>query len=209
MQVHFSDQISDQISHSKKENPLGELVAVLMNAVDKKDHVTGLHLRRVVQYSKMISHQMNLSAFECEQIALGALLHDVGKIEVLDEILKKPAPLSTEERIEMQKHSEHGFDILSREAQSTMGMESVISAVRHHHERWDGEGYPSRLKGTEIPRMARIIAVADAFDAMVSDRPYRGARSNAYAFQEIVDHRGTQFDPEVVDAFVAAFQELK
>ena len=207
MQVHSSDLFSDQ--SSSKENPIAELIRVLMNAVDKKDRVTGLHLRRVVQYTKMISKEMNLSALEHEQIALGALLHDVGKIDVLDEILKKPAPLNAEERLEMQKHPEHGFDILSRDARAVFGMESVISAVRHHHERWDGEGYPSRLKGAEIPKMARIIAVADAFDAMVSDRPYRGARSSAYAFQEIVDHRGTQFDPEVVDAFVAAFQELK
>ena len=209
MQYPTSDLISDQ-SLSRK-NSLSQLVAVLMRSVDKKDRCTGLHLRRVVHYAIGIAKEMKLSLFESDQVALGALLHDVGKIDVLDEILKKPAPLNSEERSQMQKHPQLGFDILSRALgldDELEALELVIAGVRHHHERWDGEGYPSRLKGTEIPKMARIIAVADAFDAMVSDRPYRAARSSEFAFQEIALHRGTQFDPEVVDAFVAAFQGL-
>lgn len=182
-----------------------ETVEALAEAIEKKDHYTGGHTKRVVYYSMCIAKYLDLTADELERIRLGAILHDVGKIGIEDKILKKQAPLDPAEWKVMQTHPELGFDIMSR----VQGLKDVISGMRYHHERWDGKGYPLGLAGEEIPLLARVIAVADTYDAMVSTRPYRKGLDPKVAFDEIVRYRGTQFDPLVVDAFVESFKKEK
>ena len=182
-----------------------ETVEALAEAIEKKDHYTGGHTKRVVYYSMCIAKYMKLTAEQLERIRLGALLHDVGKIGVEDKILKKQAPLEPDEWKVMQTHPELGHDIMGR----VEGLRDVIGGMRYHHERWDGKGYPLGLKGEEIPLIARIISVADAYDAMVSTRPYRKGLDPQIAYTEIVKNRGTQFDPETVDAFIQAFKNEK
>lgn len=148
---------------------------------------------------------MNLTPEQLERIRLGAVLHDVGKIGIEDKILKKDSPLDKEEWEVMQKHPEIGFDIMNR----VEGLKDVVGAMRYHHERWDGKGYPLGLKGDEIPMIARVVSVADTYDAMVSTRPYRKGLDPKIAFDEITKHGGTQFDPVVVNAFIQAFKNEK
>lgn len=180
-------------------------VEALAEAIEKKDRYTGGHTKRVVHYSVCIAKYMSLSSEEMERIRLAAILHDVGKIGVEDRILKKDAPLVEPEWEVMQTHPELGYDILRR----VEGLREVTAGMRYHHERWDGKGYPLGLKGEEIPLIARVISVADAYDAMVSTRPYRKGLDPKIAFEEIVRHRGTQFDPRVVEAFIQAFRREK
>jgi HD-GYP domain-containing protein (c-di-GMP phosphodiesterase class II) len=182
-----------------------ETVEALAEAIEKKDHYTGGHTKRVVYYSMCIAKYMKLTPEVLERIRLGALLHDVGKIGVEDKILKKQAPLEADEWKVMQTHPELGHDIMG----GVEGLRDVLGGMRFHHERWDGKGYPLGLKGEEIPLIARIISVADAYDAMVSTRPYRKGLDPAVAYAEILRNRGTQFDPVSVDAFVQAFQNEK
>ena len=136
-------------------------------------------------------------------VRIGGYLHDIGKIGIADAILLKPGRLTDEEMTEMRRHSEIGAAILEvHEA-----MADIAQMVRHHHERWDGLGYPDRLAGNAIPLGGRIIAVADAFSAMTSDRIYRAALPIERAWAELRAHRGTQFDPEIVEAFVASLDK--
>jgi len=182
-----------------------ETVEALAEAIEKKDHYTGGHTKRVVHYSMCIAKYLDLTQEQLERIRLGAILHDVGKIGIEDHILKKNAPLEKDEWVVMQTHPELGYDIMSR----VEGLKDVMGGMRYHHERWDGKGYPLGLKGEEIPLLARIIAVADTFDAMVSTRPYRKGLEPVIAYDEIVKNKGTQFDPRVVEAFVQAFKNEK
>jgi HD-GYP domain-containing protein (c-di-GMP phosphodiesterase class II) len=182
-----------------------DTVEALAEAIEKKDHYTGGHTKRVVYFSMCIAKYLDLTAEERERIRLGAVLHDVGKIGIEDKILKKQAPLDKDEWKVMQTHPDIGYDIMSR----VEGLKDVIAGMRYHHERWDGKGYPFGMKGEEIPLLARIISVADTYDAMVSTRPYRKGIDPKEAFDEIVKYRGTQFDPVVVDAFIEAFQKEK
>jgi HD-GYP domain-containing protein (c-di-GMP phosphodiesterase class II) len=180
-------------------------VEALAEAIEKKDRYTGGHTKRVVYYSMCIAKYLDLSPERLEELRWGAVLHDIGKIGVEDKILKKQAPLESEEWKVMQRHPEFGWDIMNR----VEGLGSVIDGMRFHHERWDGRGYPSGLKGEQIPFIARVIAVADTYDAMVSTRPYRKGLDPQFARAEIEKHSGTQFDPRVVRAFLDAFQKEK
>jgi HD-GYP domain-containing protein (c-di-GMP phosphodiesterase class II) len=137
-----------------------------------------------------------------DRVKLGALLHDVGKIGIEDKVLKKDSALDAAEWKIMQKHPDLGYDIMGR----VESLKDIIGGMRYHHERWDGKGYPLGLKGEEIPFLARIIAVADTYDAMVSTRPYRKGLKAEFAYDEIVRYSGTQFDPIVVEAFVQAYK---
>jgi HD-GYP domain-containing protein (c-di-GMP phosphodiesterase class II) len=205
----LSHQVAIAIENSKLYGELKksfyDTVEALAEAIEKKDHYTGGHTKRVVYYSLCIAKYMNLTAEQLERVKLGALLHDVGKIGVEDHILKKSSALDEPEWKVMQKHPDLGFDIMNR----VEGLKDVIGGMRYHHERWDGKGYPLGLKGEEIPLLARIIAVADTYDAMISTRPYRKGLDPKVAFDEIVKYRDAQFDPVVVDAFVQAFQNEK
>ncbi|MGZ3698642.1 MAG: HD domain-containing phosphohydrolase [Bdellovibrionota bacterium] len=195
---------NSQLYQTIKKN-FHETVEALAEAIEKKDHYTGGHTKRVVHYAMCIAKYMKLTPEQHEQVKLGAILHDVGKIGIEDKILKKQAALDKDEWKVMQQHPELGYDIMGR----VEGLKDIVGGMRFHHERWDGKGYPLGLKGEEIPYLARIIAVADTYDAMVSTRPYRKGMDPKVAYEEIVRYRGTQFDPEVVDAFVQAFQHEK
>lgn len=174
-----------------------ETVSALVAAIDAKDPYTSGHSRSVTHYAVMLAKAMGLSGKEIEQVQYAALLHDVGKIGISGDILNKPGPLDPGEWEIMRKHPE----ISERIVRQIERMEEVAQMVRSHQERYDGGGYPDGLSGEEIPLGARILAVADAFDAMTSNRPYRRARTNAEALAELRAGAGTQFDPGLVEVF--------
>jgi len=173
-------------------------LTALASALDVRDTETGGHSDRVLRYMELVIGAMGISGEQTAFLRRGALLHDIGKIGVPDNILRKPAALSDAEWQTMRRHPEFGARIIA----GIPFLQDVSQIVRHHHERWDGKGYPDRLAGEAIPLGARIFAVADSFDAMTSDRPYRRAMSVEEACDEIARCRATQFDPTVVDAFM-------
>ena len=195
--------ISNSLFYSEIQQNFYDTVEALAEAIEKKDHYTGGHTKRVAHFAQVIAQNMKLSADQLRAVRLGAILHDVGKIGIEDKILRKEAPLTEDEWKSMKTHPQLGFEILH----GVEGMYEVTHGIRFHHERWDGKGYPQGLKGEEIPLVARVISVADAYDAMVSNRPYRKGLGPLPAYDEIVKNRGTQFDPAVVDAFVRAFEK--
>ena len=174
-----------------------QVVRLLTRTLDARDSDTGSHTRRVSQYCDLLVAEMQLAVDVRQEVVLAGLLHDIGKIGVPDRVLRKPSALSHSEWAEMRAHTDWGYEMV----RSVSALEPVAALLRFHHERWDGEGYPNRLAGNAIPLGARIIAVADAFDAMTSDRPYRNALSFGDAYARIVGMAGVQFDPAVVDAF--------
>ncbi|MFQ5857709.1 MAG: GAF domain-containing protein [Anaerolineae bacterium] len=188
---------------SELEATYDATLAALSAALDARDHETEGHSRRVTQLAVTIARAMELPESDVEELIRGALLHDIGKIGVPDSILSKPGPLTDEERAEMQRHPQIGYDMLK----DIKFLASALPVVLCHHERWDGGGYPRRLQGAAIPLAARIFAVADAYDAMTSDRPYRAAMSHAEALAEIRREAGKQFDPQVADVFLATVQQ--
>ena len=167
----------------------------LAEAINSRDPYTGGHTGRVRDYSVMIATALDMAEEELESLKLAATLHDIGKIGIEDAILRKKGRLSAREEQEMRKHPEIGARILGH----VEGMEACIAGVRHHHERLDGAGYPDGLKGEDIPLQARIIAIADVFDALTTDRPYKGAVDWVTASEELLKAAGTQFDPALVE----------
>ena len=174
-------------------------------AVDAKDSYTRGHSDRVSYYSVMIGKQLGLSEEELELLKQGALFHDIGKIGIPDAILQKPGKLTDDEYDDIKNHPSIGAKILG----PAKIFEPLIPMVLHHHERYDGRGYPGGLKGEEIPYMARIVCVADSFDAMTSDRSYRPRFTVIKAMEEMENCKGTQFDSEMVDAFMIAMKNNK
>ena len=174
-----------------------ETVTAWAEAIERKDPYTGGHVRRATGYSLLLGRELGLARREMEDLWLAATLHDVGKIFVRDEILGKPAPLDAAEQQVMRRHPVDGAEILA----GVHDLRRVLGGIRSHHERVDGSGYPDGLAGGEIPLAARIIAVADTYDAMTVSRPYREALPPERAAAEIAAGAGTQFDPEVVAAF--------
>jgi putative nucleotidyltransferase with HDIG domain len=200
--VRSSKQIVAQATALKgalvdRERTYDSTLQSLANALDVRDSETGGHSDRVLRYMDLVIEQVEVDAASLSMLRRGALLHDIGKIGVPDNVLRKPAALSEAEWVIMRKHPEYGARIVA----GIPFLEDVSKIVRHHHERWDGAGYPDHLAGESIPLGARIFAVADSFDAMTSDRPYRRAMSIEAACAEIMRCRGTQFDPAVADAF--------
>jgi hypothetical protein len=175
-----------------------QTIGALAEAVDKRDPFTSKHSQRVRSISVDIGRQMRVSAAELEALEWGGLLHDVGKIGVPDSILLKQGKLTREERIRMNAHPVLGAQIIG----PVQRLAPELPVIRHHHEWYNGSGYPDRLMGDEIPKLARILHVADAFEAMTADRPYRKALSMDQALAELRKFAGVQFDPEIVDAFV-------
>lgn len=174
-----------------------DLLKALVKAIETRDPYTSGHSLRVARLAKDIAHTMGVSGRRAEAIENAALLHDIGKIEgVYSEILKKPETLSKEERAVIESHVTKGAELLGS---LTSFDEPVILAVKHHHEHFDGSGYPDGLKGSEIPLGARIIKVCDAIDAMLSDRPYRRALTIPQVYEQMELYSGIQFDPEIVD----------
>ena len=183
----------------------------LAAAIDAKDHYTHGHTTRVTNICLAIARkliQKNKTIFDekfLENLHIASLLHDIGKIGIPESILNKAGPLNDEERRLMQEHPSVGLTIL----EPIKELQDAILGVKYHHERYDGTGYPERLKGKQIPLIASIIAVSDAFDAMTTDRPYRKRLSNEETMEEVKRQSGKQFDPQVVDALVELYQEDK
>lgn len=176
----------------------------LANALERRDPYTFHHSIRVTEYARLMLDKMpQIPRPTAEAIIAAAHVHDLGKVGSQDGSLLKPGALSDDERRELQQHAAIGADIVGR----LDAYKPSVDTIRHHHERWDGSGYPDGLAGERIPLGARIIAVADAFDAMTSDRVYRPAMSAEAAFAELRKGQGVQFDPELVDLFEKAFQE--
>ena len=180
-------------------------IKALAHAIDARDHYTYSHSDNVTRYSELISRQMNVDIKDIADIKDACQLHDLGKIGVHDNILGKAGTLTQEEFNEIKLHSEKGAQIL----EPLKFLENVTDIVKHHHERWDGKGYPDGLKAEIIPLGSRIMAVADSYDAMVSARPYRQVGLTVLeAIEEIKKNSGTQFDPIVVEAFLKVVDQF-
>jgi diguanylate cyclase (GGDEF)-like protein/putative nucleotidyltransferase with HDIG domain len=188
-----------KIQDAKADNRLASaVVEVLSTALDVRDRMTHRHARRVARMAVLVAHELGLSDDEVLEIEFAAALHDIGKIGVTDNILRKAAPLDDEEWKEMRKHSELGYQIL----RGIDFLKNAAEIVHAHHERYDGAGYPRGLAREEIPLGSRLFSIVDAFDAMTSRRPYRAASSREDACEEIARNSGTQFDPFLVEIFL-------
>lgn len=183
-----------QALHTSNES----ILDALLSALNTRDTETEGHSERVTAYTIEMAEMLGVDARTMHTIERGALLHDIGKIGIPDGILLKPGPLTPEEWVEMRKHPEIGYQMCARIAM----LKDAAQIVLHHHEAWDGSGYPHKLVGEAIPLGARIFAVADTFDAMTSDRPYRAALPFQTAVGEIESKAGSQFDPQVVRVFL-------
>jgi HAMP domain-containing protein len=175
-------------------------VKTLAAAVEARDPYTGGHIDRVARYAMVIAAEFGLAAERMPEVELGAVLHDIGKIGIPDSVLRKPGHLDADEVEQMKTHPRKGVEIIA----SSKFLAPVTGVILYHHERYDGKGYPCGLRGEEIPIGARILAVADTYDAMTTDRPYRPGLSRAAAADEIGRESGAQFDPQVVAAFFRA-----
>ncbi|BCR36504.1 GTP cyclohydrolase IIa [Mariniplasma anaerobium] len=182
-----------------------ESIRTILNTLKAKDEYSEEHSKRVSDICKKMGKKMGMTKQDIEQLTLISNLHDIGKISIDDKILNKPGKLTEEEWRIMKRHPETGYRILSSSPDYIDIAEDILS----HHERYDGTGYPRGLKGENIPIRARIIAIADAFDAMISDRPYRKKLDHDVAIQELIDNKGTQFDPKLVDIFLTIFSKNK
>jgi HD-GYP domain-containing protein (c-di-GMP phosphodiesterase class II) len=172
-------------------------LCALVQLLDLKDLTTGVHSSRLTTWAIMIAKLLGLSAEETRQVEIAAVLHDLGKIGIPDEILKKPGKLTHDEETIMRKHPEYGWAVLK----NIPGCQQASLLILHHHEMWHGGGYPAGLKGEDIPLGARIVSLTDAFDAMTTDRCYRKGMSTDKALSILERFAGTQFDPEIVPIF--------
>lgn len=186
-----------------KEAPNFDVFLSLINAIDSKDHYTYVHCNDVAKYARKIGEKLGLSKDDLEILELAGKLHDIGKIGIPSEILKKPGPLTEEEWKIIKEHPRLGYLILNQLSK----MEKLLQAILYHHERYDGKGYPQSLEGKEIPLIARILAVADAYSAMKTDRPYRKGLSKKEIISEIKKNMGKQFDPEIAQVFLELLEK--
>lgn len=189
-----------EVEKLKLENArMAEMMArTILKALDCKDHYTFGHSMRVAYFSLVTGRELGLSEAEIKELELAAMFHDIGKIGTPDQVLNKPSRLTEEEFLVMKQHPELSHTILSEYPI----FEKVAHYARHHHERYDGRGYPAGMKGEDIPLFSRIILIADTFDAMTSTRVYRKGLDHSIAFEELRQFTGSQFDPKCVEAFV-------
>jgi putative nucleotidyltransferase with HDIG domain len=178
------------------------LVIAFARAIDAKSHWTRGHSERVTRYALAIASEIGLDEKEMELLRTAGLLHDIGKIGTFDIILDKPGRLTDHENALIKKHPTKGVEILS----PIKGLELILPVIRAHHERMDGKGYPDGLKGDKIPLLARILCIADAYDSMTSERPYRPAPGLDYALTEMQRCAGSQFDPHLVAMFLRVLE---
>ncbi|HEY7310237.1 MAG TPA: HD domain-containing phosphohydrolase [Gemmataceae bacterium] len=210
--LHLADALAANVSAGiecaqlvKKQRDLFlDTITILAQAVEMRDEYTGGHTLRVCNYALLLAQELNLPASDVELIRLGTPLHDIGKIGIDDAILRKAGCLTPEEFAIMKSHTVMGAEIVS----TVPDLRPILPIVRSHHERWDGRGYPDGLAGEAISPLARVVALADAFDAMTSDRPYRNGMSPSAAFAEIEKQIGQQFDPTFATAFLGMQQTL-
>jgi HD-GYP domain-containing protein (c-di-GMP phosphodiesterase class II) len=179
-------------------------VAAIATAIEARDGYTEAHCRRLAALSAIVAGRFGVSEEEVEAIRLGALLHDVGKIGIRDHILLKPTRFTPEERRDMERHPDIGHRIVAR---IDGFRETTLHCVRHHHERWDGSGYPDRLTGEAIPLGARIVSVVDVWDALSTERPYKPALPAHEVRAYLLKEKEIQFDPRVVDQFLQLLDE--
>src|SRR4030043_1494225 len=202
----LADQVAIALDNSRLYQELEEMffqtAESLADAIEKRDPYTGGHTQRVTSYSLAIARHLQLKSSEKRCLKIAAVLHDVGKIGIEDQILRKPEPLSPEEYNTIKRHTSMGAEILEHIRQ----LRDNIPGVKYHHEQMNGRGYPDGLKGEEMPLIAKIVAVADTYDAMTTDRPYRKALSKEVAMEELKRGPGAQFDGQVVEAFVKAYE---
>jgi len=180
-----------------------ETIMAFSEALEARDLYTAGHSRRVMEYSKSIGQRIKLDKQDIEDLKRSALLHDIGKIGIPDTILRKQTKLTDEEYATIKSHPKTGASILHY----IKSFKDLVPAVYHHHEQFDGDGYPDGIKGTAIPLHARIIAIADTFDAMTSSRSYRKALSFRTALSELERNKGVQFDPDITDIFLEILNE--
>ena len=190
--------------HASYDRLLAQTAGALIKTLELKDAYTYGHSMRVTQYALMTGREAGLTQRDMLALERAALFHDVGKVGVADCVLLKPGRLTTEEQKAMQEHPRLSAEILELIDEFKI----AVPAVLHHHERFDGKGYPAQLSGYNIPVPSRIILVGDTFDAMTSDRPYRKALTVEHAYSELRAYAGTQFDPEFVKAFIQAHHRL-
>ena len=189
---------STLLAESELRSLIKELVLSFANALDAKSPWTMGHSERVASFALAIAKEMQFNAQDMEMLKIGSLLHDIGKIGTYDVILDKTEPLTEEEWELIKMHPSKGAAILNPVGQ----LQKVIPIVKYHHERFDGKGYPEGLKGHDIPLLARILCVADTFDALSADRPYKPAMGKEEALGYMKQHAGTQFDPDIVKIFL-------
>jgi putative nucleotidyltransferase with HDIG domain len=204
--ISLADQVAIALDNARLYQELEEMffqtAESLATAIEKRDPYTGGHTKRVTSYSLAIAKYLPLSLAERKCLRIASVLHDIGKIGIEDQILRKPERLSPEEFNTIKHHSDMGAEIIEHIRQ----LREIIPGVKYHHEQLNGSGYPHGLKGKDIPMLARIVSVADTYDAMTTDRPYRKALEKEVAVGELRKYAGTQFDKEVVEAFIQAYQ---
>jgi len=182
----------DQLKSAHRQTLFG-----LAEAIEAKDPYTNGHCGRVAGYALLLGEESNMPESDLETLEVGAFLHDIGKIGVRDNVLLKPGPLDDEEWEHMRQHPQKGYEIASK----LEALEPILPAVRNHHERWDGAGYPDRMIGDDIPLAARIVAIADAYDAMATDRPYKTALPFDVCEKLLRKNASVMYDPDLVDIF--------
>ena len=186
-------QVEEQVTALRSS-----VICAFNQLLDLKDLNTGVHSTRLAEWGMRVGQELGLEEAELQNLEVAALLHDIGKVGIPDAILKKPGRLDADEYALMKRHPEYGWAVL----RMLPGFERAALDILHHHENFDGKGYPAGLKELEIPVVSRIVSVIDAFDAMVSSRPYRAGLPYEEAVRRLIESSGTQFDPAVVQCFV-------
>jgi HD-GYP domain-containing protein (c-di-GMP phosphodiesterase class II) len=202
----LSDQVAIALDNARLYQELEEMffqtAESLSDAIEKRDPYTGGHTQRVTAYCLATAKYLPIEPTEVKWLKISSVLHDIGKIGIDDQILRKPDRLNSEELNEIKRHTSMGAEIIDHIKQ----LRNIIPGVKYHHEQIDGTGYPEGLRGDKIPMIAKIVSVADTFDAMTTDRPYREALGKEMAVNELKRCSGTQFDQKVVEAFIRAYQ---
>jgi putative two-component system response regulator len=196
---------SQQLLLAQLEQAYEASLIMLANAIEFRDHYTRGHVERVRNHALAIARQLGWTDGHTNHLAYGSILHDIGKIHIMESVLSKPGPLDEAEWVEMKKHPLIGAEMV----RNISYLLPAIPIIRYHHERWDGTGYPDGLIEEQIPMGARIVAVADSLDAMITSRAYREALTPDQAYEEILQCTGTHFDPAVVRAFQRAWLEIR
>jgi putative two-component system response regulator len=196
---------SQQLLLAQMQESYEASLIMLANAIEVRDPYTRGHVERVMNYAQTIAEYLGWSSMEINNLRFGSILHDIGKINIPEDILRKSGSLSEKEWVEMRKHPEMGAELVN----GIHYLDSAVPVILYHHERWNGSGYPFGLKEDHIPLSARIVAIADSFDAMTTKRPYRDELTPEQACNEVISGSGIQYDPLMVEAFQHAWETEK